>query len=184
MALEKKKKITLNEYEMISGEQRFEVFDGALYDMSAPSLEHQRIVKALLKIIDEHIEDNPSCINCEAFVAPTDVLLSDEPLTICEPDLLVVCDPAKTENGKRVIGAPDFIIEVSSEGDFRRDYIDKLGYYTAYGVKEYWIINPQKKVIDVYHLPDEGKDVYGFDDIIPVDICDNFSIDFSRMKFQ
>ncbi len=182
MALEKKKTLTLKEYDLMQEDQRVEVLDGIEYDMSAPTLEHQRMVKALLRIIDDHIQGDPSCSDCEVFIAPTDVLLSEEPLTICEPDLLVVCDPTKTKNGKRIEGPPDFIIEVSSEGDFKRDYIDKLNYYTTYGVREYWIINPRKKVVDVYHLPDKGKDVYGFDDIIPVGICDNFSIDFSGLN--
>ena len=80
-----------------------------------------------------------------------DVKLSDKPLTIVQPDLLIICDKNKLDN-KRCNGAPDFIIEIVSPGNPSDDYIRKLYYYKKYGVREYWIVDPRRKIITVNYF--------------------------------
>ena len=72
------------------------------------------------------------------FLCPFDVKLNDSPLTIVQPDLLVICNKNKLD-GKRCNGAPDFIIEIVSPGNPADDYIRKLYYYKNADVREYWI---------------------------------------------
>ena len=76
------------------------------------------------------------------------VKLSDKPLTIIQSDIMVICDKDKLD-GKRCNGAPDFIIEIVSSGNPEDDYIRKLYYYKNYGVREYWIVDPRRKIVTV-----------------------------------
>lgn len=110
---------------------------------------------------------------------PFDVKLSDKPLTIVQPDLMIVCDKDKLD-GKRCNGAPDFIIEIVSPGNPADDYIRKLYYYKNAGVREYWIVDPRRKVVTVNDFEKNILNVqYSFDAIIKVNIYDDLFIDFS-----
>ena len=85
------------------------------------------------------------------FLWPFDVKLNDSPLTIVQPDLLVICDKNKLD-GKRCNGAPDFIIEIVSPGNPADDYIRKLYYYKNADVREYWIVDPHRRTVPVNFL--------------------------------
>lgn len=169
--------ITLEQYETLPEEKRVEVFDGIIYDMASPSQIHQAISMQLSTVINNYIlrKREP----CSIFSAPFDVKLSDRPLTIVQPDIMVICDKNKLD-GKRCNGAPDFIIEIVSPGNPSDDYIRKAYYYKNYGVREYWIVDPRKKTITVDYF--EGNIVsvqYSFDSIIKVNIYDDLLISFS-----
>lgn len=172
--------ITLEQYESLPDEKRMEVFDGIVYDMASPSQIHQSISMQLSTVINNYIlrKKGP----CSIFSAPFDVKLSDNPLTIVQPDIMVICDKNKLD-GKRCNGAPDFIIEIVSPGNPADDYIRKLYYYKNYGVREYWITDPRRKTVTVNYF--EGNIVsvqYPFDSIIKVSICDDLFINFSEIS--
>ena len=119
---------------------------------------------------------------CETFVAPCDVILSEHPFTIVQPDLFIICDPSKLDK-KRCNGAPDFIIEIVSPSTASNDYIQKLFFYKKYGVKEYWIIDADRQTITVYDLVNDiCNEQYTFDDKVKVGIYDDLWIDFSSLK--
>ena len=169
--------ITLEQYEALPEEKRTEVFDGIAYDMASPSQIHQAISMQLSTIINNYILRKKG--SCSIFNAPFDVKLSDKPLTIVQPDIMVICDKNKLD-GKRCNGAPDFIIEIVSPENPTDDYIRKLYYYKNYGVREYWIVDPRRKIITVNYF--EGNIVsvqYPFDSIIKVNIYENLFINFS-----
>ena len=138
--------MTLEEYETVPEDERIEVFEGVPYAMAAPSIQHQDILGELLFLIKDYIRNNNG--SCKTFIAPCDVKLNDTPLTIVQPDLMIVCDTSKLDK-KRCNGAPDFIIEIVSPSNTSNDYIQKLYYYKRYGVKEYWIVDPDKQIITV-----------------------------------
>ncbi len=118
---------------------------------------------------------------CSVFHAPFDVKLSDDPLIIVQPDLMVICDKSKLD-GKRCNGAPDFIAEIVSPGSTSDDYIRKLYYYKNYGVREYWIVDPQRKIITVNYFENDTINVqYSFDDTIRVNIYDDLFINFTKI---
>ena len=104
--------ITLDQYEALPEDKRAEVFDGVIYDMASPSQIHQTILTELLVIIRNYIKSKNGIYS--VFPAPFDVKLSDKPLTIVQPDIMVICDKDKLD-GKRCNGAPDFIIEIVSQ---------------------------------------------------------------------
>ena len=169
--------ITLKQYEALPQEKRVEVFDGIAYDMASPSQIHQSISMQLSTVINNHILRKKG--SCNIFSAPFDVKLSDHPLIIVQPDIMVVCDKNKLDE-KRCNGAPDFIIEIVSPSNPSDDYIRKLYYYKNFEVREYWIVDPKRRMITVnYFENDLINVVYSFDATIKVNICDDLYINFS-----
>lgn len=95
---------------------------------------------------------------------------------------MIVCDKSKLD-GKRCNGAPDFIIEIVSPGNASDDYIRKLYYYRNAGVREYWIVDPRRKIITVNYFEGEMLSVqYSFDSVVKVNIYDDLFIDFSEIS--
>lgn len=172
--------ITLEEYEAYPENERIEVFDGIVYDMASPSLEHQTLLTELLVTIRNYIKSKNG--NCMVFPAPFDVKLSDKPLTIVQPDIMIVCDKNKLD-GKRCNGAPDFIIEIVSPSNASDDYIRKLYHYKNAGVREYWIVDPRRKSVSVNYFEKDMLNIpYSFDSIIKVNIYNDLFINFIEIS--
>lgn len=168
---------TLEQYDALSEDKRAEVFEGIMYDMSSPSQSHQTILTELLVLLRNYIREKNG--DCYVFPAPFDVKLNDAPLTIVQPDLMIVCDKDKLD-GNRCNGAPDFIIEIVSPGNAADDYIRKLFYYKNYGVREYWIVDPQRKNVTINYFEGNLLNVpYTFDSVIKVNIYEDLFINFS-----
>ena len=169
--------LTLEQYEALPEDLRVEVFDGVVYDMASPSQEHQTISMELSTVLNTYIRGKKG--SCRVFHAPFDVKLSEQPLTIVQPDLMIVCDKDKLD-GKRCNGAPDFIIEIVSPGNPADDYIRKLYYYINAGVREYWIVDPRRKNVTINFFEGNMLNVqYSFDSVIKVNIYDDLYINFS-----
>ena len=171
--------ITLEQYEALPEDKRVEVFDGVVFDMAGPSQEHQTISTELTTLLNTYIKSNKG--SCRVFHAPFDVKLSDKPLTIVQPDIMVICDKDKLD-GKRCNGAPDFVIEIVSPGNPADDYIRKLYYYKNAGVREYWIVDPRRKTVTVNYFEKNMLNIqYSFDSIIKVNIYEDLLINFSEI---
>lgn len=173
------KAVTLEQYEALPENIRAEVFDGIIYDMSSPSEIHQTISTELTTILNNYMKtkQNP----CKVFHAPFDVKLSDEPLTIVQPDLMVVCDRSKLDQ-KRCNGAPDFIIEIVSPSNPADDYIRKLYHYKNAGVREYWIVDARRKTVTVNYFDHDILNVpYSFDCSIKANIFDDLYVNFAEI---
>lgn len=169
--------ITLKQYEALPEDIRAEVFDGVLYNMASPSQVHQTILTELLVSIRNYLQKKGG--ECQVFPAPFDVILSDRPLTVVQPDIMIVCDKNKLD-GKRCNGAPDFIIEIVSASNASDDYIRKLYYYKNHGVREYWIVDPHRKTVTVNYFEGDIISVqYSFDSTIKVNIYDDLLVNFS-----
>ena len=170
--------ITMEQYEALPEEVRAEVFDGVLYNMPSPSQIHQTILTELLVSIRNYLREKGG--ECQVFPAPFDVKLSDRPLTIVQPDIMIVCDKNKLD-GKCCNGAPDFIIEIVS-GNPSDDYVRKLYYYQNFGVREYWIVDPKRKTVTVNYF--EGNIislVYPLSSIVKVNIYSDLYINFAEI---
>ena len=97
---------------------------------------------------------------------------------IVQPDIMVICDKSKLD-GKRCNGAPDFIIEIVSPGNPADDYIRKLYYYQKAGVREYWIVDPRRRMVTVNCFQENLLNIqYSFDSAVRVGIFDDLIIDF------
>lgn len=180
MALARPDIFTEADYYRLPEYVRAELIDGQFYDMSAPSRIHQEILSNLHITIGQYIRSKGG--SCKVYPAPFAVKLFENAKTIVEPDISVICDPNKlTDRG--CSGAPDWIIEVVSPGNPGHDYVRKLNLYLDAGVREYWIVNPMKQTVLVYHLadPDLELDIYTFQDEIRAGIYDDLWIDFKEL---
>ena len=130
--------------------KRWELIDGVAYAMSpAPGRRHQQTIGAFFSQLHSFLKGNP----CKVYMAPFDVRLNADGAddTVVQPDVLVVCNRAKLdEHGCK--GAPDLIIEVVSPSSGSRDFIKKFQIYLRAGVREYWVADPQEKVVQVFML--------------------------------
>lgn len=158
---------------------RAELIDGQIYYMAPPSRKHQRITVELSTIINNYIKSQNG--SCEVDIAPFAVFLNENSRNYVEPDISVICDPNKL-NDKGCSGAPDWIIEIVSPGSRRMDYFTKLFKYRNAGVREYWIVDPDKNRIMVYNFETEDTGDYTFSDSVKAGIYNDFFINFSEIS--
>lgn len=174
MPLPKEQTYTSEDYWNLPEGHRAELIGGQFYDMAPPSRIHQRIVSQVSRIIGNHIESQKG--NCEVYPAPFAVNLDADDRDWVEPDISVICDKNKlTDRG--CSGAPDLIVEVVSPSSRRMDYNIKNGLYVSAGVREYWIVDPEKERTTVYHYEaDDAPTIYTFTQAIPMGIFEGLSI--------
>jgi Uma2 family endonuclease len=87
------------------------------------------------------------------FYAPCDVYLDNE--NVLQPDILFIAKERLNIIGeKNIQGAPDLVIEILSESSAYRDMVKKKKLYAQFGVKEYWIIDPEEKTVEIYTRKD------------------------------
>ena len=144
---------TLEDYYALPEERRVELIDGVIYDMSTPSITHQLIAGEIYGQIREYIKKNKG--ECIPVIAPSDVQLDKDNKTMVQPDIMIICDPEKIHHFG-VFGAPDFVLEVLSPSTRKKDLTLKLSKYIEAGVREYWVIDPKKKILIVYDFAEEG----------------------------
>lgn len=172
---------TLEDYYALPDDQRFELIDGYLIKMDAPTTWHQLIGGEIYRQIANFIIENNG--ECRAFISPVDVQLDCDDRTMVEPDVVILCKGDKQK--RRVIyGAPDFVLEVLSPSTRRKDCTKKLAKYENAGVREYWIVDPTQKRLLVYFFESEIYPViYGFDEPVPINIYDGkLQIQFDSIR--
>lgn len=176
----KSRECTLEDYYQLPDERRAELIDGVIYDMSAPTIIHQKISLEISVRLHAFISQKKGA--CMVFSAPVDVQLDCDEKTMVQPDVLVVCDCEKIVP-IHVYGAPDRIMEILSPATRKIDMNIKHSKYAAAGVREYWLIDPDKKKVVVYDLENEELPVvYGFENRVPVGIFqEECEIDFSEI---
>ena len=163
-------------------EEHFEIIEGEAYMMAPPLRVHQKIGGQLFRQISNYLDGK----RCEVYPAPFAVRLFEEAEdrpedvdTMVEPDITVVCDPEKLDKyGCR--GAPDLIMEILSPSTRRHDLVVKYRLYQRAGVREYWIVDPETKTVQVYHLEDgqyAAAEVYTSGALVPVGLWEGFSVD-------
>ncbi len=150
----KRAKVRFNysDYLQLPEDKRYEILDGEICVVPAPSIKHQRISRRLLLALTHHVLPNGLG---EFFHAPCDVILSDE--TIVQPDLFLVRrERAGIIGESSVCGAPDLVIEILSPGSRSRDLEIKRKIYAAFGIQEYWIVDPEAASVEVLVWEETG----------------------------
>ena len=128
-----------------SEEKRYELIDGELYMVPSPTPMHQDLLQNLYRILDVFVRGQDLG---KVYLAPLDVVLSEE--DVLQPDILYISTNREgiiTERNIR--GAPDLVVEVLSPGTADRDRTLKRARYLKYGVREYWMVDPQARTIEV-----------------------------------
>lgn len=174
MPLPKSNTYTIDDIYALPEGQRAELIDGQIYDMAPPSPMHQELVMELSATLRDYIKKNGG--PGKVYPAPFAVFLNEDDRNYVEPDISVICDSSKVDN-RGYQGAPDFIIEIVSPSSQRMDYLTKLFKYRTAGVREYWIVNPLQRTVQVYSFEGtEDSTQYSFDDKITVTIYGDLKI--------
>lgn len=186
-AIEQKNSFTYEDYMNRPDNERWEILDGTPIMMAPPSRVHQKILVELLTQFSTYLRDK----TCEVYPAPFGVRLpkgyekdDNEIQTVVEPDIAVICDKNKLDD-KGCKGAPDLIIEVVSPSSAKIDKLIKFNKYEKSGVKEYWIIEPEAKIVSIFTLGENGRygrpDIYSDNDNIKVGIFEDLVIKLERV---
>ncbi len=178
MALAQERIYTIDDIYALPDGERAELIDGQIYYMAPPSRKHQRIVGELFATIHNYINSNNG--KCEVDIAPFAVFLNEDDKNYVEPDISVICSPDKLTD-KGCVGAPDWILEIVSPSSRQMDYMTKLFKYRTAGVKEYWIVDPDKSRVSVYNFVRNEIDEYSFTDDIPSCIYPELTINLSSL---
>ncbi|MCL1878938.1 MAG: Uma2 family endonuclease [Defluviitaleaceae bacterium] len=177
--------MTYSDYLKLGDDFRCEIIDGQIYAMAAPRIAHQRVAQRIWKQLDAFLAGR----RCEAFIAPLDVRLSANKRnkhddTVVQPDVFVLCDKNKIDKkGQSILGAPDMVIEVLSQGSAYVDRVLKHKKYLEAGVREYWIADPDNKTVEVYVLENNRyySQNYSAPDIIPGHVLEGLKIDLAEI---
>lgn len=170
----------------ISADERAELIDGVLCELEKPSARHQEVVNAIADQLQTFLEGKSAGMSCTPmrtclFSRPD--TLSEEIDTVVYPDILVACDGLKMDGGW-YSGAPDMVIEVLSPDTQRRDRIDKLKLYERAKVKEYWLVDPDAKTVQVYLLEGETyqlTEVYTAQNVAKVNVLPGCFVELSKV---
>ena len=170
---------TIDDIYALPDGQRAELIDGQMYMMAPPSRRHQQILLSLSRRIADYIDRKGG--SCEVDIAPFAVFLNEDNKNYVEPDISVICSSEKLTD-KGCSGAPDWIIEIVSPSSRRTDYFTKLFKYRTAGVREYWIVDPDKNRILVYNFASEDAGDYTFSETVKAGIYEDLEIDFNTIE--
>lgn len=127
---------------------RKEIIEGELFMSPAPSMKHQSISKKIFRLLDDYITKNNLG---DVWYAPCDVIFSN--INIMQPDILFISNENhEILTALNIKGAPDLIIEILSPSTIENDRIIKKQVYEKFGVKEYWIVDPEQETIEGWTL--------------------------------
>ena len=167
--------------------ERIEIINGEAVMMAPPSRLHQEISVAITSQLYNFLEGK----RCKVYPAPFAVRLferdgeaPEDVDTVVEPDISVVCDGDKLDN-HGCKGAPDLVVEILSPSTRRHDRLVKLDLYQRAGVREYWIVDPENKAVQVF-LQDGGGSLkihedYGREDVAKVNVLNGCFVELNRV---
>lgn len=176
----KQREYTLKDYYALPDERRVELIDGVFYDMSSPTFVHQDLAEELYNQIRDYIKVHGE--DCIVKLGPLDVRLDSDNRTMVQPDVIILCDRDRIRRWG-IDGAPDFLAEILSPSTRRKDMSVKLAKYMNAGVREYWMIDTDKRRLLVYRLEqNEFPEMYGLTGTAPVGIYGDMFIDLDALN--
>jgi len=139
-------KLTYDDYVKLPDDgKRYEIIDGELFVNPAPVPTHQFIITNLLEALRGYARTHGG----RAAGAPIDVVLADD--RILQPDVIfITVDRLSIVGPKNIVGPPDVVVEVLSDGTRRYDEIQKRKVYESAGIGEYWVVDPEIELVKIY----------------------------------
>lgn len=134
-------------------DQRYELIDGEVFLLASPDYKHQSSVGEIFVSLYNWFKGK----KCKPLTSPFDVTLERSKDNICvvQPDIIVMCDKDKINQKGRYTGIPALAVEVISKSTRSKDMLKKLNLYLDTGIKEYWLVDPEKKEIVLYTFEKE-----------------------------
>ena len=167
----KQGKYTVQNYYNLPDNIRAELIDGVLYFKGSPSYLHQLVLVEIITMLHNFIRKNKG--GCHVLAAPLDVQIDCDEDSMLQPDIMVSCRKERREEWG-IYGAPDMVVEITSPSTRTLDTKKKLEKYRSAGVREYWIVDFQKRIILTYFFErDINPHFYNFDSNIPVAIFED-----------
>ena len=144
---------TVEDFDRLDRETRVQLIDGVLLQEPAPTYRHQRAVIRLVMALGAFVRSHDGEVLC----APIDVELGVH--DIFQPDVIFISEERRSIiTEKRIVGAPDLVIEILSPGTSHYDLHIKKRVYESTGVREYWIVDPLLETLDILVNGDRGFD--------------------------
>lgn len=136
---------------------RAELIDNQLYMSPSPIYAHQKTIQSIFRALCAEVSDKR---RGEVIISPFDVYL-DERSNAVQPDLIVVLNENSgiIDPGGHIHGVPDILVEVLSPNNREHDLVVKKNLYERFGVKEYWIVDPEDKSTFVYQLNEKSYEL-------------------------
>lgn len=155
------KRLTVAQYfERAERLRPHELVRGMLREPPAPKYGHQAAVTRGTVLLDEHVRAERLGVVC---VAPIDVVLDEDAALVLQPDVVFVAAARTGIIRDRIWGPPDLVVEVTSPATAHRDRSAKMNWYARYGVRECWLVAPERRVVEVFDLasgPDRRRRVF------------------------
>ena len=171
-------KLTYEDYKNTPEDERYELIDGELIMAAAPKEAHQRVDMRLGWRLGSHVETNELGF---VYSAPFDVYLSET--DVVQPDLLFISkERAHIITDANVQGAPDLVIEILSPSTASLDWTRKRELYAKYGVREFWIVAPDARLVWLMLLRGDDYDIagiYGGDQTATSTVVEGFSVNLN-----
>lgn len=152
-----KVRFTYQDYLHMPEDKRYELIEGEFFMVPSPNESHQRISGGLFFILYGFVKKSKLG---SVYDAPFDVVFSEE--DVVQPDIVFVSKERRniiTKNNIR--GTPDLLIEILSPKINYRDREIKRKLYFKYGVKEYWIVDPEEQNVEVLSIAEDGYKTVG-----------------------
>jgi Uma2 family endonuclease len=132
--------------------QRIELFDGECIMSAVPTILHQQIATNLASMLLPHVRAKDLGI---VLGSPVDVVLSD--VIVLQPDVsFISAGRLNISDNRKLNASPDLVVEILSQSTEERDRTFKFREYAKGGAKEYWLVSPEKKEIEVYQNSPKG----------------------------
>ncbi|MDW8095169.1 MAG: Uma2 family endonuclease [Aquificaceae bacterium] len=139
---------TYEDYLRLGEEEGCEIIEGELYPMPGASRKHQEVALELATTFRSYLKSKDLG---KLYISPFDLVLSEE--NVVQPDLVVVLkENMSVVKEKGIFGTPDLVVEIVSPSSLKKDTEDKRKLYASYGVKEFWLVFPGERVIEVFSL--------------------------------
>ncbi len=131
---------------------RYEIFEGEFIVTPSPIRKHQAVARNITYLLEDNIRKTKTG---ELYYAPLDVYFDEG--TVMKPDIIFVSNERKhIIEGKRIVGGPDLLVEILSDSTEERDRGYKFRRYSREGVREYWIVDPEKQFVEIYENTETG----------------------------
>lgn len=158
----------------------YQIIGGNLFMTAAPLIYHQAISRNLAFIIWEFVKDHDMG---DVFFSPIDIVFSS--VNVVQPDIIYISkERLDIKKEKAVFGAPDLVIEILSPTTMEIDVLFKKTIYQRFGVREYWLVDPTEKKVEVYFLEGgkyEAKGIFFQDDVVEVRMIQGLGVELTNV---